>query len=210
MASAKFSGHTPKRLHPVGKLEGAWEMEQKRSLREIEREREREKVKGDMMKEMERREERKKRGALRAQPAARTPFRGKESACALRVHWLLVNFNAYSDCQIKQKTFREREATAVQFCSQIHFSEETQPACALRVEWLVFGFNAYSERQIKYKIFREREATSVHHRQPSVCNFCLLLRRGRVVVPKRERSAGPVSRPQHNSHDHIFLCLALL
>ena len=181
MASAKVSGHTPKRLHPVGKLEGAWEMEQKRSLREIERERERDReseiVKEDMKKEIARREERKKRVTLRAQPAARTPFRGKETASALKVQWLVVDFNAYSKWQTKQKkTFREREATSVHL-------QQLVPA----FRWKQVGFYTESAK---------------------VCSFCLLLKRvfsplrGWVVVPWREWSVGPLSGTQRNSNNH--------
>ena len=127
--------------------------------------------------EIEWREERKKRGTPRAHPAAR-PFRRKQPACALRVQWLVVEFNAYSEWQIKYKLCRETEATSVHLRNQTPLSEEKQPAWALRVQWLVVGFNVHNKWNGRNRNFREREreATSVHYRQTSVCNFCLLLK----------------------------------
>ena len=115
--------------------------------------------------------------------------------------------------------------------SQSPLSEAQQPACVLRVPWLVIGFDVYIEWKtlMKKSLEREREieAPSVHHQQPAfpfrgravgfrtettkACALCLFLRRffpplrGWVVVPEREHSVVPVSRPRHVSHDHAAL-----
>ena len=160
MTSANISSHTPKHLNPVWKLEGDWELERKRDVWERESERRYE--------ERDRRKRRKKeKKHPQRTPGSQTPFlfRGKETACAQKVQWLVVDFNAYREWQIKK--IRERDATSVQFRSQTHFSEEKQPACALRVQWLVVGFNAHKETKRRNRVFREkeREAPSIHHQQ---------------------------------------------
>ena len=111
-----------------GKLEWAWEWERSREVWE------RERLKEDMKKKRERREERKKRGTLRAYQAARPLSEEKQPACALRVQWLDVDFNAYSGRQIRYKTFREKEATSVHRRQLVPLSDENGSAFTMRAQ----------------------------------------------------------------------------
>ena len=114
MASTNVSSHTPIRPHQVWKLEGAsvWG-------RERERERERERVKE--WKKIWRKREKEEKKERKETPSEHTrqpdPFRRKQPACALRVQWLVVEFNVHNKWNGRNRNFREREreATSVHY-----------------------------------------------------------------------------------------------
>ena len=209
MALANVSNHTPKHLHPVWKLKGAWEREWKREI--WERERERERVKEDLKNEMEGREERKIRGTPRAHPAAMPSFRGKITGLCTESTLTCRWFDAYSEWQKRCKTIREREATSVHLRSQTTFQRKSSNRLVL---WeysdlslvLMLITNGREEiGSLEKEKERNPQYTIGGHRIVIIAsNWGGYFRLAFfwVVVLKWERSVGPVSRPQHNSYDH--------